>query len=159
MTDVNSLIQILERDQGIIRQQAEGLSHADMVLQLPFRGNCFNWVIGHILTSRASILTALEAEPILSEEEIKRYGHGSEPVTDADNAVPYDRLSEALAQTKDAVIAALKDASPELLGKLYNEEWGMNVGQWVAFLIWHETYHVGQLEILRQLAGMDDAII
>jgi hypothetical protein len=29
----------------------------------------------------------------------------------------------------------------------------------VAGLHWHETYHVGQLELLRQLAGTDDAII
>jgi uncharacterized damage-inducible protein DinB len=159
MTDVKSLIPTLERNQGIIKQQAEGLSHADMVLQLPFRGNCFNWVVGHILTSRASILTALEAEPILSEEEIKRYGHGSDPVVDPENAVHFDRLLEALDQTKEAVITALNNASPELLGKLHNEEWGMDVGGWVAFLTWHETYHVGQLEILRQLAGTDDAII
>ena len=159
MTDVNSLIPIVERNQGIIKQQAEGLSHADTVLQLPCRGNCFNWVVGHILTSRASILTALEAEPILSEVEIKRYGHGSEPVTDAESAIPFDLLLAYLDQTKDAIIAALKAASPELLGKLHNEEWGMDVGGWAAFLVWHETYHVGQLEILRQLAGTDDAII
>ena len=24
---------------------------------------------------------------------------------------------------------------------------------------WHETYHTGQLELLRQLAGTDDAIV
>ena len=33
------------------------------------------------------------------------------------------------------------------------------VGQHVAGLHWHETYHTGQLELLRQLAGKNDAII
>ena len=26
-------------------------------------------------------------------------------------------------------------------------------------LLWHETYHVGQLELLRQLAGTDDKVL
>jgi hypothetical protein len=33
------------------------------------------------------------------------------------------------------------------------------VGQALAGLHWHETYHTGQLELLRQLAGKNDAII
>lgn len=159
MTDVKPLIQTMERNQGLITEQAKGLDHADTVLQLPFRGNCFNWVVGHMLATRDAMLMALGAKPILSEEEHKRYGHGSEPVCGPDDAVHLNRLLEALDQTKDAVLAELNSATPELLGKIHSEERGMNVGEWVAFLVWHETYHVGQLEILRQLAGTDDAII
>jgi hypothetical protein len=32
-------------------------------------------------------------------------------------------------------------------------------GAALAGLLWHETYHLGQLELLRQLAGTDDALI
>ena len=159
MTNVKPLIQIMERNHGLIKQQAKGLDHADSVLQLPFRGNCFNWVLGHMLANRDSILMALGAKPILSQEEHTRYGHGSEPVCGTEDAVSFDRLLGLLDQTKDAAFAALNKATPELLGKLHSEERKMNVGEWVAFLVWHETYHVGQLEILRQLAGTDDAII
>ena len=159
MANVEPLIQIMERNQGLMKLQAKGLDHADSVLQLPFRGNCFNWVLGHMLANRDSILMALGAEPILSQEERTRYGHGSPPVCGAEDAVPFDRLLRLLDQTKDAAFSALNQATPELLGKLYSDERKMNVGEWVEFLVWHETYHVGQLEILRQLAGTDDAII
>jgi len=159
MADVKSLYQTLERNTGLVKEQAKGLDHVDTVLQLPFRGNCFNWVVGHMLASRDAMLTAMEAELVLSKEERECYGHGSEPVTGPEGAVPFDRLLEALDQTQEAVAAALETATPELLGKIYNEERGMDVSQWVAFLVWHDTYHVGQLEILRQLAGTDDAII
>jgi hypothetical protein len=33
------------------------------------------------------------------------------------------------------------------------------VGQRAFFLYFHETYHVGQTELFRQLAGKDDKII
>jgi hypothetical protein len=32
-------------------------------------------------------------------------------------------------------------------------------GQQIRFSHWHETYHVGQLELLRQLAGKNDKVI
>jgi uncharacterized damage-inducible protein DinB len=159
MTDANSLIQTLERNEGLIKEQAKGLEHADTVLQLPFRGNCFNWVVGHMLVSRDAMLSALGAEPVLSEEEHKMYGHGSEPVCGPEDGVHFHRLMEALDQTTEAVSAALNSATPEQLGKIHSEERGWNVWEWVVFLVWHDTYHVGQLEILRQLAGTDDAII
>jgi hypothetical protein len=33
------------------------------------------------------------------------------------------------------------------------------LGGVLAFLNWHEAYHVGQLELLRQLAGKNDQVI
>jgi hypothetical protein len=33
------------------------------------------------------------------------------------------------------------------------------VAEKIAFSHWHETYHVGQLELLRQLAGKNDKVI
>jgi hypothetical protein len=33
------------------------------------------------------------------------------------------------------------------------------VGKQITFLQWHETYHLGQLEPLRQLAGKNDKVI
>jgi hypothetical protein len=34
-----------------------------------------------------------------------------------------------------------------------------SVAQWLHFLLWHEAYHLGNLEILRQLTGKDDKVI
>ena len=44
-----NLINILERNEGILRAQLEGLTHKNSLLQLPFRGNCLNRVPGHII--------------------------------------------------------------------------------------------------------------
>jgi hypothetical protein len=45
MITAKDLIGASERNLGIIKAQTEGLSHADSLLQLPFRGNCLNWVL------------------------------------------------------------------------------------------------------------------
>lgn len=159
MKDVRSMIPVLERNQWVILEQAKGLGHADSVLQLPFRGNCLNWVVGHIVAHRDKMLVALDEKPILNQDEAEVYARGSEPVTGMETAVSFDRLREALDQSKDALVAGLETASPELLRRIHNPERELDVGDWVVFLVWHETYHVGQLEILRQLAGTDDAVI
>ena len=87
MADVRSMIQEFERNQWVILEQARGLDNADTLLQLPFRGNCFNWVVGHIVAHRDKMLVALGKDPILDEDEAQVYARGSEPVTGMQTAV------------------------------------------------------------------------
>lgn len=66
MITATDLIGALERNLNIVKSQTQGLSHADSLLQLPFRGNCMNWVLGHIATTRNAMLQFLGEEAILS---------------------------------------------------------------------------------------------
>lgn len=140
----------------IINKQAEGLTHEQMMLQLPFRGNCFNWVLGHIMANRDKALLALEAEPLLTEAERERYLTGSEPVIEGNTAVNSQKLLTAVNQFQERIQSALENAD---LNAIYNEEHNQTVADRIAGLHWHETYHTGQLELLRQLAGTNDRII
>lgn len=140
----------------IINKQAKGLSHEQMMLQLPFRGNCFNWVLGHIMVSRDRALQAAGAETILTAADRERYVTGSDPVTGEDTAVNSQKLLAAINQFQEIILAALEAAD---LSAIYNEEHNQTVAQRIAGLYWHETYHTGQLELLRQLTGTNDRII
>jgi hypothetical protein len=159
MTTSTKLIEIYERNHWVIRKQTEGLSHADSLLQLPFRANCLNWVLGHILVDRDKVLDLLGAEMVLSEEETAAYQRGSEPIVDGEAGVGLERLLEALKETQERLLANLGEVGEERLGERISEENERTVGQRIEFSQWHEAYHTGQLEILRQLAGTDDAII
>jgi uncharacterized damage-inducible protein DinB len=142
------------------KQQVEGLSHADSLLQLPFRGNCLNWVLGHIVASRDGILKLLGETPIWSEEEAAAYGRGTEPITCDGDVHSLEKLLNDLVRSQQALIAALQRIPQEKLEKPIETFRGEKaLGNHVAFLLWHEGYHVGQLELLRQLAGKDDAVI
>ncbi len=159
MTSPDKLIQLYQRTQWIIAKQTEGLTHADSLLQLPFRGNCLNWVLGHIMVYRDKVLGLLGEMPILSDSQTQLYRRGSEALTDGEAAVPLEKLLEALKQSGERLVAALGNVTADRLEAIADEENQRSVGERIEFMQWHETYHVGQLEILRQLAGKNDAII
>ena len=153
------MIRYFERTTYIVNAQAEGLAHADSLLQPQPRGNCFNWVLGHIVDNRDRALVMFGETAVLSTEEATLYCRGSKPITDGDTAVPLVRLLTDFNDQHGRIIAALGQIGDSRFAEVINAEKGSTFGDRLAFLHWHETYHVGQLELLRQLAGTDDAII
>lgn len=144
----------------ILESQAAGLSHADSLLQMPFRANCLNWVLGHLIISRLTIMRLLDLEekyPI-SRDELAKYGRDSEPITeDGEGVLPMERLFELLNTTQAHIAARLLELNDDDLTT--PDEKGTTLGQRLLFYYFHDTYHTGQTEFHRQLAGMDDKII
>jgi len=161
MISTADLVEALDRNLGIIKQQCDGLTHADSVLQLPFRGNCLNWVLGHIADNRNGMLRQLGIEPILSEAQCKRYGYGSEPVCgDADDLIPLEELLQLLQVSQDRLAPALEALTEEQLAAEVDTFMGSKpLGYFLFFLYFHDTYHTGTTEQLRQLAGKNDQVI
>jgi uncharacterized damage-inducible protein DinB len=156
-----ALIDSYQRTGWIIDKQAEGLSHEDSLLQLPFRGNCMNWVLGHILNSRESALRSLDDAGLLDEAYQARYSSGSEPVDEeSQDILPLESLLAKLKESEARIVASLSGMDADSLARAVPVgEDSQRLGEHIAFLHWHETYHTGQLEILRQLAGTNDRII
>ena len=161
MIDATDLGSAFERNLTIIKDQTKGLTHADSVLQPPFRGNCLNWVLGHIADTRNGILQRLGLSPILTDEQSNRYGYGSDPVcADGDDIIRLETLLSLLEKSQEALGSALATITPEALAEEVESFRGTtSLGRLLFFYYWHESYHVGQTELLRQLAGPDDAVI
>lgn len=156
MNEVTSLIQSFETTHWLIGKFASGLTNEDSLAQPPFRANCFNWVLGHILVSRDRVLRLLNQTPVLEESESMLYETGSDPVN-GETAIPLDRLLRALELSQNSITIGLAAIDPQHLEQIYNEERNQSIGDRIAGLHWHETYHVGQLEILRQVNGEREA--
>jgi uncharacterized damage-inducible protein DinB len=156
MTTSETLAQYFGITYRVINRQIDGLIHEESLLQPPFRGNCLNWVLGHILVGREPVLTSLGEALPWSKEEAAKYKPNSEPITSTENALPLERLLGALEESQARIVAGLQRVSEESLKALVDDE---TVGEQIAFAHWHETYHVGQLELLRQLAGKNDKVI
>jgi len=150
-----------ERNLEMIKMQTKGLSHEDSLLQPPFRGNCLNWVLGHIVETRDRILELLGELPIGGEGVRARYGYGSEPVcADGEGVLRLETLLEALERSQERINAALQRITVEELTKETEDHRGKTrVAERLFFLYFHETYHTGQTELLRQLAGVNDKVI
>ncbi len=162
MISPTHLAEAFGRNVNILKMQTDGLSQEDSFLQLPFRANCMNWIVGHIVTNRHTVLKLLGDEPLAEVERVQRYVRESQPVTGTGEGVLL--LSELLAlleKAQAALAARLAEITPAALERqvaLFGNT-SRSVAEWLFFLYFHDTYHAGQTEILRQAAGKDDKII
>ena len=150
----------LKRCNRIIHDEIKDITHAESLVQPPYNVNRLNWVLGHIINARDNCLRLLHLPAQLSEAERLVYGHGSQPLTDAQTATDFDALVEKLdctfeqlAQAISALTAEDLSADAQFFGSpqpLYD---------WLVFFQWEETYHIGQLDLLRQMSGKNDKII
>jgi len=136
-----------------IKMKIEGLTHEDSMKQLPFPANCMNWNMGHIMVYREEYSGVIEGAPGADPLEFAIYGSGSEPLTDSEKAMPLDTLIERL----DASAARLKTAFQSLPAEKLNEPHQSHAGDTLDdylhfYVVVHEAYHLGPLEILRELA-------
>ncbi|MFN8547682.1 MAG: DinB family protein [Candidatus Eisenbacteria bacterium] len=113
-------------------------------------GNCVNWVLGHIIASRADIMKLLGAESTFAAEHVARYARGSAGDAAAGNYLPLDALQQELNRSQEALSAALAAATPERLAAPIRDD---TVYGTLAFLQFHEGYHVGQIGVLRRVLG------
>ena len=92
MIDPQVLADMYSTTYGVIKRQTAGMTHEESLMQLPFGGNCMNWVLGHIVSSRTRIEAILGAPLTLSDADITRYKRGSEPVMGDEDANPLERM-------------------------------------------------------------------
>jgi uncharacterized damage-inducible protein DinB len=155
----DQMIKVFARGHWIIRRQTDGLTHADSLLQLPFWDNNLNWVLGHILFYRDKVLRLLGESALLTDEESAPYRRESEPLRHPASAVDLKKLLASADSSQEALEAALRATKAAQFATVHDEDSGQTVAERIEFIQWHETYHLGQLEILRQLAGTNDSII
>jgi len=154
------IIELYHYNHNIIHQQLNGITHAESLLQPPFRGNCINWVIGHIVCIRDECLAQLGLPGTFSESESKKYGYGSEPITDASQAIDLITMVKKLDESLATIVSKLESLSQADLDREARTWRGpLPLSEAVSFMLWHESYHSGQLELLRQLTGKNDHVI
>ena len=146
----------------IVKMQAAGLSQADSLVQLPFRANCFNWVVGHLVSNRRTVLKLLGDEQTIDGTLIAHYEYDSEPITgEGEGVLPLDQLIDLLDLAQEQIAQRLAAITDDELAQPLSVFGGKQrtLGEWLFFFYFHDCYHTGQTEILRQAAGKDDKII
>lgn len=150
-----SLKKLFDVNRYALSVNVEGITHEESLIQPPRGGNCLNWVVGHIVANRNHVLRLLGEEPIWSEAEAEAYRRGSAPILDGARARPFAKLVEDFHRSQERLGAALDRADD---AKLAEKEGKETVGESLAFLHFHEAYHIGQTALLRRMAGKEGAI-
>lgn len=162
--DPLALADVWQISQGSLRTNLGGVSEAEALHAPASGGNCINWVAGHILAARDQLLQGWEVEPFLTPEQSTVYGRGSEPLDGAGEHAPLKHLKEGLITTIEHMHATLIALEPEALDRSVRpERFPMPVkhatwGTLLTFALFHESYHGGQIGILRRHAGHEGAI-
>ncbi len=149
------IIRYFKLNHQVLRMQTKDLTHEESLLTPPFRANCLNWVLGHIVVYRGQALALLGREPVWNEERSAPYNRESEPLQ-AQDALPLEQILADLEVTQERLAAALDGLTAEDLERPVDDR---TLAQRLTFAYWHEAYHAGQTELLRQLTGVDDKII
>lgn len=128
----------------------EGITHEESVREIPGGANCANWVLGHIIAARGTVLRTLGSEPMWDAETARPYSGQEDAEFKAENALPLERLLADFDASQERVLAALSAATPELLATPFKDR---TVADRVAFFHFHEGYHAGQIGLIRRLLG------
>jgi uncharacterized damage-inducible protein DinB len=149
------LINAFARNLHFIKTHTAGFTQADSLRQPPFKGNCANWIVGHIALYRNTILEHLLQAAAIDPVQAQRYKAGSEPVLgDEPGLATIDAIIAALETAQARIAAGLPALTPERgaemikFGTLPNP---ISRAETMIFLLRHEAYHTGQLEILAEM--------
>ena len=147
------LIQDYEFTAMLVQRLVDGLTHAETLIQLPFDVNCLNWVLGHIVTNRSHALEVIGVEHAWREDVRRLYNTGTENIKPDGESMQVDVLLKHLDESIELLKSALEGVCEEYLSERFSNYRGEKSREaHLSGFHWHETYHIGQLEIFRALA-------
>ena len=114
MTKPEGLVRYFGITYRVISMQTIGLTHEDSLIQPLFRGNCLNWIVGHIFDGRESFLTYLGESLPLTEAVTNRYKRDSASITNAEGALSLAQLLSALEESQARIMAGLERIPADL---------------------------------------------
>ena len=112
------------------------------------------WLVGHLAATRQGVLRILGLEPREQAWEVC-FRRGTSPA-DLPAALELAPILETFFDAQARMAAVWDGLSPEALAKPFVRtlpDGSQTVGDAFRFLAWHEAYHLGQLAMLRRLAG------
>lgn len=139
-----------------LQKNLEGITHEDSLAQPRAKGNCINWVVGHIVHHRNIMHGLAGIEPVWTNEMEERYYRGSSPLTSATEAEDLPTLLAMYEASQSALTARLCDMTSEELEQETDEK---PLATTLAGLVFHESYHMGQLGIIRRVIGKEAALV
>ena len=143
-----------------LEQALKDISHEDS-LKPTATGQTLNWVVGHLAETRNGVIAWLAGEPAWPIEETARYKRGSDTLP-AEEALPLEDLFKRYRGVQDALVKHIGEITPEQAQAKAPFSPTSNPDETVvsllATLAFHEIYHLGQIGMLRRMAGQPRVI-
>jgi uncharacterized damage-inducible protein DinB len=135
----------------LVKKATEGIRPDEWFLKPGDDSNHLMWVAGHLVVSRGGALKALGSE--WSTPWRSLFVRGAKPAPQ-DQYPGVEEIRKAWIEVSDKLAASLATVPADVLAKPHDKPtFDGKVGGFVAFLAFHETYHVGQASYLRKWLG------
>ena len=145
----------LELNYGTLFRNLEGITHEESLV-MPPSGNCLNWVLGHIVSSRNRIMTQMGLAPIWQIDLAFHYSGRAEAGWSPATAIELKSIETDLARSQQELLNALEQMPDAMLTT--PDEKGRTLADAISFFNFHEAYHGGQVALLRRIVGRPGAI-
>lgn len=150
------LAKLYEINYGALFRNLEGITHEESFVAPERAGNCLNWVLGHIVATRNRLLPLVGAPPIWSREQAFRYSGRDEAGWSREAATHLDSIKTDLARSQQQLLTALEVLSDRELSAPGKD--GRPLAEVIGFFQFHESYHSGQIALLRRIIGRPGVI-
>jgi Uncharacterized protein conserved in bacteria len=146
----------------VMRLALDGLTHEEALVQPTEAGNCINFVLGHALAVYDNVMPMVGQRPVLPAAAQKRYDRGSKPMRDGAEALHFAELEAMWEESAKRYDAGLTGLDPETLGDPAPFSPTGNadetIGSLLSTIAFHQSYHVGQIGLLRRIIGKPGVI-
>jgi hypothetical protein len=112
------------------------------------------WVLGHLAAMRLYLLRTLEVRVPRRDWE-ERFAAGSDPTSNRDSHPSPETLLECLRRSDRALVKVLTELSSQEVDAVWASDGPdeVSLGGCVGFFYFDETFHLGQLGLIRQMLG------
>ena len=150
------LAQQFDLNHHVAHVNLAGITHEETLVHPSPAGNCLNWVFGHVVATRNAVMDTLGEPRIWNAELAAPYERGARPPLAPHRARQLADLVAAFDRSQQTIVRRLATMTDDELTRAVNDQG--TVGDWLARLSFHESYHLGQCGLLRRLLGKDGAI-
>lgn len=141
----------------MIHAHADDITLEESLIDPPDGGNNMNWTIGHCVKYRGLMLERAGYEIPWPTDKYDRFKRHSEALTDHSEAASMEEMLADLDRSQETLMKWLETATDEVLAQPTPGNM-RDLGGMIGRLAWHEGYHIGQLELLRNMAGKHEPV-
>jgi uncharacterized damage-inducible protein DinB len=136
----------------------DGFTQERSLVQPGPGGNCANWILGHMVSVHNGVMRLVGETPVWENDQLARAGWN--PITDPSQAIEWNTLREHFLDSRERCVDAISKMSDAALADAVPNPFGGNTtrGELLSSLSYHQAYHVGQLGIVRRIAGLEGKV-
>jgi hypothetical protein len=156
--DLIHIEEMFKTNTGLVKRATEGVLNEHWFLKPGDASNHLMWVAGHLIVSRAGVLKLLGTDWAAPWSSL--FGRGAK-LTTPDQYPVVEEIRTAWDDVSGQLLASFATTPPDVLAKTAPERtpsFDGNVSGTIAFLAFHETYHVGQVSYLRKWLGYGQVV-